>query len=534
MYLKDALILNSGPLEDLELVFRFQADGNPKPTVIVGKNGSGKSNLLAFVTDALIELAAKNFTDVALKHDSGGHQWHRVIGGTTTRTGSAYELALLKFEEQQNSFTYLSKGGDLAKPDIQSRLVAFPQAPNWPQDGNRKEVTGPKDQIEKIFQGGCYVSFPTSRSEAPYWSGQSSETDESRFVDRFQNLLRKPISVQSSINEIKPWLVDVLLDQMVDGVALFQNPQQQGQTIANAVANHTALANVNSLLRAILGKPNARLVRAGREAGARKLMVLDGQELVLPSLDSFSSGQAMLFGMFGTILRYADAGRVPKPTAQMEGIVLIDEVDAHLHADIQHDVLPNLIRLFPKIQFILSAHSPLFPLGMEKHFGEENINLIQMPNGSPISAERFSEFESAYNYLAETRRFEDDFTARISAATQPLLIVEGTTDIDYIRKAAEHLGKTEVIDGIEFVDGDGFKGLDKIWKNLHHERWTNIARAVVLLYDCDVTPKNNEIGRAHQRTIPKQNSIVEKGIENLFTSDTLQKARDHKAAFIDH
>ena len=28
--------------------------------------------------------------------------------------------------------------------------------------------------------------------------------------------------------------------------------------------------------------------------------------------------------------------------------------------------------------------------------------------------------------------------------------------------------------------------------------------------------------------------MVEKGIENLFTEDTLRKARDHKLAFIDH
>lgn len=534
MYIKDALVLNSGPLENLTLNFHFQANGNPNPTIIVGKNGSGKSNFLAFLTDALIELAAKKFTDVAPKHDSGRHHWHRVIGGTTTRTGSAYELAILKFEEQQNSFTYLSKGGQLTKADVQDRLGAFPQAPNWPPGGSSKQVAGPDDQIEKIFRDGCYVSFPTGRSEAPYWSGKISETDEARFVDRFQHLLRKPISIQSSINDLKPWLVDVLLDQMVDGTAVAQNLQQFLPILANAVGNHTALANVNSILRTILDKPNARLVRVGREAGRRKLMVFDGQELAVPSLDSFSSGEAMLFGIFGTILRYADSGKAPKPTTEVEGIVLIDEVDAHLHADLQHDALPNLIRKFPKMQFILSAHSPLFPLGMERHLGEENFSLIEMPNGLPISAERFSEFDSAYKYLAKTRRFEEEFNARLSAATRPLLIVEGTTDIDYIRKAAEYLGNTDLMNWIDIVDGDGTPGLDKIWKNLYHERWKNIAQVVVLLYDCDRSPKNNEIGLAYQRTIPKLDSIVEKGIENLFTKETLQKAMDYNPAFIDH
>ncbi len=534
MYLTNALVLNSGPLEDLELSFQFKANGDPKPIVIVGRNGSGKSNFLAFVTDALIELAAKKFTDVAPKHEGGGHQWHRVIGGATMRTGGAYELALLRFKEQQSDFTYLSKGGQLAKPDIQERLADFPQAPNWTPDGSHKNVAGADSQLESIFRTGCYVSFPAGRSEVPYWSGKARETDETRFVDRFQNLLRKPISVQSSIDEIKPWLVDVLLDQMVDAYSLLSDQQMIPQVIATATANHTALANVNSLLRIVLGRPNARLVRTGRQAGTRKLMVLDGDELILPGLDAFSSGQAMLFGIFGTILRYADGGKAAKPTSEMCGIVLIDEVDSHLHADLQHDVLPKLMQLFPKVQFIVSAHSPLFPLGMEKHFGEDNFNLLQMPDGTPISAERFSEFERAYQYLADTRRFEDEFNARISDASRPILIVEGTTDIDYIRKAAEHLGKTDLLDGVEVLDGDGFKGLDKIWKNLHHERWTNITQPVVLLYDCDVNPKNNNVALAYQRTLPKCDSIVEKGIENLFTTETLHKARGHKVAFIDH
>lgn len=41
-----------------------------------------------------------------------------------------------------------------------------------------------------------------------------------------------------------------------------------------------------------------------------------------------------------------------------EGIVLIDEVEAHLHLDMQKRVLPILTGLFPKVQFIVSTNSP--------------------------------------------------------------------------------------------------------------------------------------------------------------------------------
>ena len=42
----------------------------------------------------------------------------------------------------------------------------------------------------------------------------------------------------------------------------------------------------------------------------------------------------------------------------MPGIVLIDEVDAHLHLSLQKNILPTLITLFPNIQFIVTTHSP--------------------------------------------------------------------------------------------------------------------------------------------------------------------------------
>jgi predicted ATP-binding protein involved in virulence len=42
----------------------------------------------------------------------------------------------------------------------------------------------------------------------------------------------------------------------------------------------------------------------------------------------------------------------------LQGIVLIDEIEAHLHIDLQKKILPFLTTFFPKIQFIVTSHSP--------------------------------------------------------------------------------------------------------------------------------------------------------------------------------
>lgn len=43
---------------------------------------------------------------------------------------------------------------------------------------------------------------------------------------------------------------------------------------------------------------------------------------------------------------------------QKEGIVLIDEIETHLHLGLQKIIMPLLTRIFPNIQFIVTTHSP--------------------------------------------------------------------------------------------------------------------------------------------------------------------------------
>ena len=47
-----------------------------------------------------------------------------------------------------------------------------------------------------------------------------------------------------------------------------------------------------------------------------------------------------------------------KKRYDLEGIVLIDEIETHLHVELQKEILPILTRLFPNLQFILTTHSP--------------------------------------------------------------------------------------------------------------------------------------------------------------------------------
>jgi hypothetical protein len=51
----------------------------------------------------------------------------------------------------------------------------------------------------------------------------------------------------------------------------------------------------------------------------------------------------------------------------MEGMVLVDELDLHLHPTWQVRLIPVLRRVFPNIQFIVTTHSPMLLPALERH-----------------------------------------------------------------------------------------------------------------------------------------------------------------------
>jgi predicted ATP-binding protein involved in virulence len=51
----------------------------------------------------------------------------------------------------------------------------------------------------------------------------------------------------------------------------------------------------------------------------------------------------------------------------MEGMVLVDELDLHLHPTWQVRLIPVLKRVFPRMQFIVTTHSPMLLPALERH-----------------------------------------------------------------------------------------------------------------------------------------------------------------------
>lgn len=76
------------------------------------------------------------------------------------------------------------------------------------------------------------------------------------------------------------------------------------------------------------------------------------------------SGIKSIIAMLGDILiRLYDQQSYIDDPAEFKGIVIIDEIDLHLHPQGQRDLIVNLSRTFPNLQFIVTTHSPIPLLG---------------------------------------------------------------------------------------------------------------------------------------------------------------------------
>ncbi len=541
MYLKQLYIQHNGPINRIGLNLPFSPDGNPLPCILVGTNGSGKTHLLSIVADALFEAAAAHYHDVVANGTGVNRPWFRVVGGTTTTMGAAGGCALLEFQEGASTYIYTEKGGKLAPDQVTEHLRESlrPHA-TWAEDGAVKNFNIDTKQSQRVFSQGAYAYFPSNRAEAPHWLNKDSLTTEDFNLEpRFSNRLGKPIYVESGLAQLKQWLLSLLLDTRMDVTPL---ATADGKTIAwpvgdsdKTMASRLWWECINEILQAVFGDQSVRFGVTGRHSSGRIVVHRNGSAL-LHSLDGLSAGQATLLNTFGTLLRYGDQPTVsPMPPNEITGICIIDEIDAHMHMDLQYRALPMLIQMFPKVQFIVSSHSPFFVLGMEKAFGPERLSIIDMPSGTPIQAETYDEFGRALDALQNTRAFNASIAEAAGVPGKLLVLLEGETDPKYMSTAAELLGRTEIQEKVEFQwigakdpkSGQGFHtGKDALNLTLTVLRAKPelAKRHIVLLYDNDANKTDDDFfGLIHVRSMPTntENKVIEAGIENLLAETAI-------------
>jgi hypothetical protein len=109
-----------------------------------------------------------------------------------------------------------------------------------------------------------------------------------------------------------------------------------------------------------------------------------GERIRVPAIwlsQGYQSLIAWLADVVGQIL--LEAGE-PIEASDMEGTVLVDEIDLHLHPTWQVVLIPALKKVFPRLQFIATTHSPMVLPGLS---ADEVFLLSQDADGSVVATQ---------------------------------------------------------------------------------------------------------------------------------------------------
>lgn len=460
MYIKEIDVENLGPLEKANIKFNFNEDGSPKPLILVGKNGSGKSTLISNIVDSFYEFAAKAYSNIQIndKNKSSYSCYYKILSPIKIQTGKSFLYSHIVFDDNVDYLFALGKG----IPEVTYSSIGCIPCDKDPKNGNIsfKRIAKNSNSIEDSFvrdvlSNQVIAYFPPDRYERPNWLHRSyyerisyyAENIHLQLNEEFSNEYKNPITVNCGENDLLRWLLDIIADSRYDlkfekeDEHFYLQPDNNIQKLAPFI---TTRDNVQKIISAILGE-DVEFGLNPRSAGNARFCIIKKKdnEIIAPSLSSLSSGQIALFKMFATLVKYADSYDIQRSCylSNIKGIVVIDEIELHLHPSMQADVLPKLIELFPKVQFIITTHSPLFLLGMDKVLGKDSYDIIDLPSVSKISTETFSEFVSAFKYYEDTSYFEKELQTVLSSLNlnentfEPLIITEGQTDWMHLESA---------------------------------------------------------------------------------------------------
>lgn len=283
------------------------ADEKSPHLLITGKNGSGKTVLLNAISD-FFDIIKKDTSLNFLKYKSNLEYWVNYL-----KSVSAQEEKIRTQKEIDDYKKYISQlyGRVEIESDALMEMVdkyskglfviAFYQA------DRKVKMAEPKNPTKPVYNK----------------KGDVKETATSQFLNflsdlKIQEALARNEKQTKDADEIKAWFEDF-----------------------------------EGLLRQIYQDENLNLEFNYRDYSFR--ICTEGKKFKFTEVsDGFA---AVLDIVADLILKMQDDNSLTR-SYQKEGIVLIDEIETHLHLTLQKVIMPLLAKVFPNIQFIVTTHSP--------------------------------------------------------------------------------------------------------------------------------------------------------------------------------
>lgn len=346
MQIKRLELKNFARFEELIINFAPQNETLGNVTVFIGNNGSGKTALLKSLALSLSWLVAR----IERERGSGSpiseldisNETHFAqISLTVEEQGKAFQWTLAKIakgkkSKAESSLTDTIKLADIYRSQFtENNAASFPLIIYYPVERVVLDVPlkiRTKHNFEQLDG---------------YDNSLSQGVDFRRFFEWFRD--REDIENENSskISRLDDEALSELLAKLksIEKIRSFFEKVKDKQL--NAVRNAINLFMPEFFYLRIERKPRLRMM-VNKKFPSIPLDVLQ-----------LSQGEKSLMALVGDIARrLAMMNPALENPLHGEGVVLIDEIDMHLHPKWQRSIVQNLQNTFPNCQFILTTHSP--------------------------------------------------------------------------------------------------------------------------------------------------------------------------------
>ncbi|MBS5884472.1 MAG: AAA family ATPase [Clostridium sp.] len=332
--------ININKLRHLENIDIKLSDNEPKHLLLTGKNGAGKTTTLSAIKD-----------------------WLKCIQNDSIRSIRFWKQEIDRFSNQLDNEVDEEKRLNL-KQEIDRN---YSYLDNHANSNLNLNFSGDESSLVNLYKNGKFIL-------AYYGANRKTEVQVPVGVEKVN--LKDVYSLEESPSNIFiKYLVDLKTQQS------FARNENDMNVVENIDSWFNRLENA---FRTILDDESIKLKFNYRNYNFS--IMQEGREPY--SLNELSDGYSSIINIISDLILRMDKNRASEEknySFDIEGIVLIDELETHLHIELQKKILPFLIEFFPNIQFIVTTHSPFVLNSIEDavvYDLEKNIRLENLSNFS--------------------------------------------------------------------------------------------------------------------------------------------------------
>lgn len=331
--------INTLQLQNFRGIENLNISLDPHLTLFVGTNGTGKSSILEAINILLSWVLAR------VRNEKGSGQPIREINIHNTAN-----FALLKIESDEIDWQLGKAKHRGVKPAQNSELQ---QVSLYAKNIQQRIINNEGLPL--------FVCYPTNRAvlDIPLRIRRKHEFSQ---LEAYEDALMRGVNFRHFFewfrnredleNETRLEQERQKLRQYNQKSLLFEESEEMFDSVPHQYPDPQLQAVRDALSKFLPELSEFRVRRSPLRLCATKY----GREV---RIDQLSDGEKCLIALIGDLARrLAIANPQLEKPLEGSGIVLIDEVDLHLHPAWQRLVIRQLPKVFPNCQFILSTHSP--------------------------------------------------------------------------------------------------------------------------------------------------------------------------------